>query len=124
MAKTLSDAVLDGSLNVVKNNATQLCVCNAQPTTYTEATDTFKLAIKTGLTSSNYTGPADHTSGRKLTVNEQTGITVDASDDAIYIALCGTASDLYVVTTCTSQTVTAGNTVDVPAWNIILPDPT
>jgi hypothetical protein len=124
MAKYAHDDVEDGSLNIVKNAATRLCVCSAQPTTYAEAITTYKLAIKT-ITSANFTGPADWgTSGRKLTVNEAAAVPVDASDDATHIALCDSAtSKLLEVTTCTSQYLTAGNTVTVPAWDIQIADP-
>ena len=73
MAKFLDDTVLDAGLNVIKNGATILALCSAQPTTYAEATTTYDggaskycLAKKTGLTSGSFTGPVDDTSGRKL----------------------------------------------------------
>lgn len=109
------DSELDAALNYIKNNATQECVCNAQPTNYAEATGSMKLALKTGLTSGSFTGPADDISGRKLTVNAQMGVNVDASGEATHIALCSD-SELLFVTTCTPQTLTAGNTVTIPAW--------
>jgi len=123
MAKLVDDSVLDGALNIVKNGATQLSVCNAQPTTYTQATATYKLALKTGLTSGSFTGPANgDTNGRKLTVNQQATIAVDLTGDATHIALCSGSVLLYV-TTCTTQTFTSGNTVTVPAWDIEIADP-
>jgi hypothetical protein len=131
MAKMVADAVLDAALQYLEDNADRLCVCSAEPTTYAEATTTYdggaskyKLAIVT-IDSGDFTGPADGTSGRKTTVNEQAAITVDASASATHIALCksGTTALLYV-TTCTSQALTAGNTVTVPAWIIQIADPT
>lgn len=126
MGKLVDDTVLDGALNIIKNNATQLSVCADTPTTYSNATTAgaFRLALKTGLTSGDYTGPADDTSGRKLTVNAQSAISVSNSGTATHVALCGTAATLYYVTTCTSQALTAGNTVTVPLWKINIPDPT
>jgi hypothetical protein len=123
MAKIVDDTVLDAALNIIKNGATQLCVCNALPTTYTQATATYKLALKGSLTSANFTGPAEgDSSGRKLTVNQQATITVDTSGDATHIALCS-GSVLLFATTCTLQTLTAANTVTVPAFDIELSDP-
>jgi hypothetical protein len=131
MAKSAHNDVLDGSLNIVKNNATRICVCSAEPTTYAEATTTYdggaskyKLAIKT-ITSADFTGPADgDVSGRKLTSNAHTAVTIDATADATHIALCdsGTSKLLYV-TTATTQTLTAAGTVNIPAWKIELADP-
>jgi hypothetical protein len=124
MAKTLDDSVIDGSLNIIKSGGTQLCVCNAQPTTYAEATSTFKLALKTGLTSGSYTGPVNgDVSGRKLTVNAQVGVTVDSSGTAVYAAICS-GSVLLAVTTITSQVLTSGNTVNIPAFKFEIADPT
>lgn len=131
MAKWSHDDNMDAMLNNIKNNTTRLCVCSAQPTTYAEATTTYdggaskyKLAIKT-ISSTDFTGPADgDASGRKLTVNEASGITVDATASATHIALCDSSnSKLLYVTTCTSQALTSGNTVTVPAFDIEVADP-
>jgi hypothetical protein len=125
MAKSVHDDVLDGALNVVKNNATRLCVCANQPTTYAEATSTYKLAIKT-ISSSDFTGPANgDTNGRKLTVNAANGLNVDAGGDAQHIALADVAnSKLLYVTTCTLKTLALNDSVNVPAWDIEIADPT
>lgn len=131
MAKWQNDLILDSACDYIKNNVTQEAVCSAQPTTYAEATTTYdggaskyRLALKTGLTSGSFTGPANgDTNGRKITVNQQATITVDASASATHIALCSGSVLLYV-TTCTSQALTAGNTVTVPAWDIEFADVT
>jgi hypothetical protein len=131
MAKYQIDAMLDAALDYIKNNVTTISVCSAQPATYAEATTTYDggankycLAKKTGLTSGSFTGAADgDSSGRKLTVNQQATITVDASASATHVALCSGTTLLYV-TTCTSQALTAGNTVTVPAWDIEIADAT
>lgn len=124
MAKSVHNDVLDQALNYIKNNATRICVCSTEPTTYTEAITTYKLAIKT-ISSSDFTGPADgDTNGRKVTSNAHNGVTVDASGTALHIALCDSVnSKLLYVTTCTSQALTAGNTVNIPAWDVELADP-
>src|SRR5674476_396871 len=100
MVKTLDDSVIDGSLNIVKNGATQLCLCSAQPTTYAEATVTYMLVLKTGLTAGSFTGPVNgDVSGRKLTVNAISGTSVTNSGTAIYVALCS-GTVLLLVDTC------------------------
>jgi hypothetical protein len=124
MAKWQNDLVLDAALDYIKNNVTQEAVCSAQPTTYAEATSTYKLALKTGLTSGSFTGPTNgDTNGRKITVNQQASITVDTGNTATHIALCSGTVLLYV-TTCTGQVLTGGNTVTVPAWDIEIADVT
>jgi len=122
--KWQNDLVLDASCDYIKNNVTQEALCSAQPTTYAEATSTYKLALKTGLTSGSFTGPANgDVNGRKITVNAQNSVTVDASGDATHIALCSGSVLLYT-TTCTLQTVTSGNTANIPAWDIEFGDVT
>jgi hypothetical protein len=121
MAKWQNDIVLDQALSYVMNNVTQMAVCNAQPANLSEATTTYKLALKTGLTSGSFTGPADDTSGRKITTVQQAGVTVDTGGTATHVALCS-ASALLLVTTCTSQVLTGGNTVTIPAFKFTFPD--
>jgi hypothetical protein len=126
MAKIVDDSVLDGALNIIKNNATQICVCSTQPTTYTEAITTYMLAKKSTLTSGDYTVADDAVSpyGRKVTVAQQSTISVTNGGSAQHVALCGAAATLYYVTTCTAQTLVSGNTVTIPAWKIQIGDPT
>jgi len=121
MGKSVHDDVLDGALAVLAT-ADRICVCSTQPTTYTEAITTYKLAISTTPT---FTGPSNgDVSGRKLRVDEETLMTVDASGTAEHVALCisGTTK-LYLVTTCTAQVLTAGNTVNIPVWDDEIADP-
>jgi hypothetical protein len=125
MGKLVDDTVLDGALNIIKNGATQISVCADTPTNYSQATTagTYRLALKTGLTSGDFTGPADDTSGRKLSTVAHSAISVSNSGTATHVCLCSGSVLLYV-TTCTSQVLTAGNTVTIPIWKINIPDPT
>lgn len=125
MAKSVNNLVLDAALDYIQDNATRICVCSAEPTTYTEAITTYKLAIGT-IGSGDYTDPADgDSSGRKLNVKQKANITVDATGTANHVALANaTGSTLLYVTTCTAQGLTSGNTVTVPAWDIEIADPT
>jgi hypothetical protein len=122
MAKIVDDSVLDGALNIIKNNVTAESVCSTQPTTRTEAITTYMLATKT-ISGSDVTGPANgDTSGRKITMNQQAAISITNSGTAQHVALTSGTVLLYV-TTCTSQALTSGNTVTVPAWDIEIADP-
>lgn len=125
MGKSIHNDVLDQSLNYIKNNATRLAVCSAEPTTYTEAITTYKLA-DVDIDSSDFTGPSDgDVSGRKIRINAQGDVPVDSSGTATHIALVDvTNTKLLLVTTCTSQAIVASSTVDVPAFDYELPDPT
>ena len=126
MAKTTADRVLDGALNIVKNNDTRMIACSAQPTTYTEANASYALADVT-MASGDFTAAIGDTSGRKLTVAAKTGVLIDTSGTATHVALVDvTGTLLDVVTTCTSQALTANgsNTVNFPAFDIEIADPT
>lgn len=124
MAKSVHDDVLDGALNIIKNNCTRMVACSTQPTTYTEANATFALADVT-MASGDFTAANGDTSGRKLTIAAKSGVTVDASGTYQHVALLDvTNSKLLYVTTGTSQSLTSGNTVNFPAWKIEIADPT
>lgn len=123
MGKSVHNDVLDGALNILKNNVTRLTVTNAEPTTYTQAITTFELADVT-LSSSDFTNADGDTSGRKTTVGAKSSFTVDNSGTATHIALVDVSNTkLLYVTTCTSQALTSGNTVSTPAWDVELADP-
>ena len=120
MAKYQADAMLDAALNYIKNNATIMTVCSAQPTSRTEAVTTYALADVT-VDTGDFTLANGDTSGRKVTVSAQPGVAIDATGEATHIALCS-GTDLLYVTTCTAQQLTQGGTVDVPAWDIEIAD--
>ena len=125
MAKSVHDDVLDGALNIVKNNATRQVACSAEPTTYTEGNATYALADIT-VASGDFTAANGSTSGRKLTVGAKTGALIDASGTATHVALLDvTGTKLLYVTTCTSQALTANgsNTVNFPSWKFEIADP-
>jgi len=124
MAKACHDDVLDAMLDKIAT-ATSQSVCSTQPTTRTEAVTTYMLATVT-VTPGDGNGDftiADDTSGRKVTITEQADTTVTNSGTAAHIAYTD-GSDLLYVTTCTSQALTSGNTVTVPAHKINVADPT
>lgn len=126
MAKTVHDDVLDGALNILKNNVTRQVACSAQPTTFAEGNATYALANVT-LASGDFTNANGDTSGRKTTVAAKSGVLIDTSGSATYVALLDvTNSKLLYVTTCTSLALTANgsNTVNFPAWDIEIADPT
>jgi len=124
MAKYLPDAIIDGMLAYIQVRATRVNVCSTQPTTYAEATSTYKLAVSgTALTSTNYTVGDGDTSGRKLAVPAQSALTIDTTGTAAHVALTGSSgSTLLLVTTCTTIALTTGNTVNVPTWDFEIRD--
>lgn len=121
MAKWASDSIMDAALNVIATG-TILNVCNAQPANRTEATTTYNLAT-TALNANDFTLADGNNSGRKVTVSAKNDIAVGANGNATHIAISDN-NNLLLVTTCTSQTLTSGNTVSVPAWKDEIADPT
>jgi hypothetical protein len=121
MAKTVHNDVLDGAFDVL-DQANLMIACSAEPTTRAEAVTTYALADATMVADTDYTKADGDTSGRKVTVAAKSSVTVDTTGTAIYIALVDATRLLYV-TTCTSQALTSGNTVNFPAWDVEILDP-
>jgi hypothetical protein len=123
MAATLHDDVLDAALNIVKNNTENLYICSSMPTTFTEASSTYKLGTKA---TPGFTGPADDTSGRKLTITAITDGSVSATGTAGFFALTDdSASKLLVAQALNAtQSVTSGNTFTLTSQKVAIPDPT
>jgi hypothetical protein len=121
MGKAISDAGLDGTLDIIATG-TIMTICSAQPTTRTEAVTTYALADVT-LSGGDFTKANGDTSGRKVTVGAKSGVTVDSSGTATHVAISD-GSNLILVTTCTSQALTAGNTANIPAFKYESTDPT
>lgn len=122
MGKQVHNDVLDGAFDVL-DQADLMTVCNAEPTTRTEAVTTFKLADVAMTPNTDFTKADGDTSGRKVTVAAKSSVPVDTSGTANHIALVDGTRLLYV-TTCTSQALTSGNTVNIPAWKVEIADPT
>ena len=127
MAKSIDDTVLDGALDVICT-ATEITVCSAQPTTYAEAHTTYMLAAHTMTPTDgqgDFTISNGDSSGRKVAVTQQADITITNSGTATHVALTITGSSkLLLVTTCTSQSLTSGNTVTIPTFDDEIADPT
>lgn len=124
MGKALHDDVLDGLGNYLKTNCNKVTVCSAQPTTYAEGNATYALADVV-TDSTDFTLANGDTSGRKVTVAQQATVPIDTSGTATHVAYLDTVnSKLLGCTTCTSQALTAGGTVTIPAHDIETGDPT
>lgn len=127
MAKYANDGLMDAGLAYLAE-CDLLTVCSAQPTTYTEAVTTYALAdiaLTPGNGNGDYTFANGDVSGRKVTIAQQANVDIDSSGTATHVALTKSAdTTLRFVTTCTSQALTAGGTVTVPAFDDEIADPT
>lgn len=70
-------------------------------------------------------GDAGDGNGRKNTVGAKNDVEVDANGDADHVALVNSGdSSVRYVTTCATQALTSGNTVNFPSWKVQIADPT
>lgn len=124
MAKWSADANMDAMLAAIAA-ADMLHVCSGQPANYAgiAAVELASVALTAGAGNGDYTLANGDSSGRKLTVGAQSAVSITGSGDATHVALSDGSSTLIYVTTCTTQTLTSGGTVDVPSWDIEVADP-
>lgn len=120
MGKAANDAVMDAMLDEVAL-ATLMIACTQEPTTRAEAVTTYALA-DVATAPGDFTKANGDVSGRKVTVAAKNAVPVDANGSATHIALVDATRLLYV-TTCNTQGLTAGSTVDFPAWDVEVADP-
>lgn len=120
MGKKADDTVLDGLLDIIAT-ATEMHVCTAEPTDRANAI-ALELADEV-MVGGDFTNADGDTSGRKVTIAQQASLPIDTTGTATHIALTSATLLLYV-TTCTSQALTSGGTVTVPAFDIEVADPT
>jgi hypothetical protein len=125
MAKKVADAVLDAALDYIISNADKMVACSAEPGTYAEATSTYDLA-DVSMAGGDYTKAAGDTSGRKVTMAQKTGVTINHSGTATHIALVKTTTTaaLLYVTTCNNLALNSGQTMTFGSWAIELRAPT
>jgi len=123
MAKFANTLVMDAALAKVATGVSQL-VCTSQPTDRATALAAAlaTASMTVGLGSGDYTAAAGTINGRKVTMTAKTAVSVTTSGTATHVAIIDGSILLYV-TTCTSQVLTAGNTVTIPTWKIEISDP-
>lgn len=123
MAKQAPDATIDAMFDYI-DQCNIMHVCSAEPANYAGIA-AVSLADVALTPDTDFTKANGDTSGRKVTIAAKSGVTVDNTGTATHIAIArSTDSTLRYVTTCTSQALTAANTVNIPAWKIEVADPT
>lgn len=118
MSKWQNDSMLDAALNYVADNGSQMDVVSdtTTPTDLSGSLATTSLTLSAG--NGDYTIEDGDTSGRKLVISQQADINVTAGGEANHIVISdgGSPATLYLITTCTAQQLTSGNTVTVPSF--------
>ncbi len=117
----INDTALDQLLGWIDTNGTRLDICSQEPTTYAEATSTYTLGNKTGIT---INAPEDATpDGRKVVVVAVAGGDVTATGTATHVALTdGTSLLVLTEALSSSQGVTSGNTFSLTQFDVRVPD--
>lgn len=124
MPKQAPDATIDAMLDQIAG-ATAMHAISAYTMDDTYATVVGNSLADVTMAGGDFTKAAGDTSGRKVTVAAKSGVTVDSTGTATHVALVNTSgTTVRYVTTCTSQALTAANTVNFPSWKVEVADPT
>ncbi len=118
----LSDNALDAALEYIATNATHLYICSQEPATLTEATTTYALGSKAGPTFGAIQDREGEDGGRELPVDAITGGTVTSTGMATHYALVSGTELLAASAISNPQVVTSGNSFNLAAFTIGIPD--
>jgi len=118
MAKKMDDPFIDGGLLAI-DNCTLLSICSAEPAN--KAGVAALTLASVAVTGADFTIANGDTSGRKVTVAQQTDMTISTSGTGNHVVIDDGTNIL--VTTCTPQVLTSGGTVTAPAWDHEIADP-
>ena len=114
MGKSVANSVIDGALAVIAT-ATRLDVTSDSSTPTGLTNSLAHVTLTAGNGNGSYTIADGDASGRKVTITQQSDISVTASGTANHIVL-SLSGTILLTTTCTAQVLTSGNTVTVPAF--------
>ncbi|PKN85590.1 MAG: hypothetical protein CVU46_10495 [Chloroflexi bacterium HGW-Chloroflexi-8] len=123
MAAFIHDTVLDQALSYIDSNCENLYICSTQPTTFAEASSTYKLGTK--ATPSIGAPTNGDSSGRKIVVAAITDGTVSANGTAGFVALTDDSASMLLAVQAlnATQVLTSGNTFTLTEFDITIPDP-
>lgn len=124
MGKSVHDDVLDAS-HAKTATGTRATVCSAEPANFAgiAAVKLADVTLTAGAGNGDWAISNGDVSGRKVTLLQQANVPITASGTATHIAI-DDGSILLRVTTCTSQVLTSGGTVTIPATDFEIADPT
>lgn len=120
MSKFVPDATIDKLLEEVATSDRMDVTSDVG--TPTDLTNSLANVAMTPGDGNDYTIAPGDVSGRKVTIAQKSGVSIGSSGTALHIVL-SLASVIKDITTCTSQALTAGNTVTFPAWDHEVLDP-
>ncbi len=122
MSKSIPDAVLDTFLDEIATG-TRVDVTSDVGTPTDLSNTLANVTVAAGDGGGDWTIANGDTSGRKLTLTQQADVSITGTGTALHIVI-SLASVILAITTCTSQALTSGGTVTIPAFDIEIADPT
>ena len=120
MAKQVPDAIIDTMLAVPGDLGTQIVITSGEPANFAAVAG---LTLATAVFSGAKTQANGDVSGRKLTYPAQTTISITTTGSATHVCMTNGTDTLALVTTCATQSLTSGGTVDTSAFDHEIPDP-
>lgn len=114
MAKFAAQVVQDGALDVIAT-ATEMYICNGQPTDRADAIAKARHASAITMASGDF-AKTTSSGDRVLTVTGKT-VTANSSGTVDHVALC-TSTGLLYVTTGTAQTANSGSSISVSNFTV------
>lgn len=123
MADYLHDDVFDSGLSQLTTYTENLYICSTLPTTFAEASSTYKLGVKATPTVGS---PGDRSGGgRKVTISAITDGSVTGTGTAGFYALTDDSASKLLAQgdLASTQGVTSGNTFTLTSFEIGIPDP-
>lgn len=131
MAVFTNDGAYDAALAYIETNAERLvALASYNPgDSYATVTGGSNILATVAIDGTDFTGPADGTSGRKLTVAAQSAVIITASGTASHVAIIkdsATSAVLHVraVSPTLALVDNDANTVSFPAFDIQFNDAT
>lgn len=120
----LHNDIYDTGLSQLTSIVENLYICSQEPTTFAEASSTYKLGTKASPT---ITGPTNRASGggREVTVGAISDGAVEATGLATHYALCDNSASKLLATQelAASQNVTNGNPFTLTSMKLGIPGP-
>lgn len=118
MARFAPNAFYTGAFGTIRNGANRrIVIMDSEQSTY--ANVAAATLADAPIDNDDMTEGAGDVSGRKLTIAQIADIEIDESGDATHVAIVDDDADVVqYITVCTTQTLTDGGTVTIPAWDI------
>lgn len=117
-----ADAVYDGALDIIADNVSRVDADTTEPTTYAEATSTYTVGnytLTVGDGNGDWTIANGDTSGRKLTLEAQSGNNGTGTGAANFLGFTNGTDTLYGVVDGDGDTINSGSAWSITATNIL-----